>query len=234
MNRYILSVAATCLFLVCSISASVLPITTSCVKNFKLVDSCNALNNYSLTEPKMNLMLLNDSVNICCNSKSASFVSFYNITDIGNLTAGSNKLSILTMGMVNGFRLCKRVGIGIGTGIEFYSSPYIPVFADLRITLFNSTISPFVFFQGGRLYATKSDPEQYGYYYNSSYTNRGGRMLCVGVGYTFRITNSFSLNTAIAYRNQILNSDYFDYQSQKVEKTEEYNRFVIRLGFCIQ
>ncbi len=102
---------------------------------------------------------------------------FVNMTSIGFLAGSSNNeqaapFSLLT---VNGYRTPAGLFAGIGTGVEFLSTNYMPLFLDLRFDLFGEDVVPYLMGKGGYSLPLSSDTRAY----DIDYTYSGGPLLGV-------------------------------------------------------
>ena len=156
---------------------------------------------------------------------------YFNHTDLG-LTIGGNyyyyynpvMASIFT---VNGYRFPNKLSLGLGFGPDFTAQFSFPLFADVRYELNNKKFTPMAVFQGGyTFFADGRSSSDWDYDYTGGYM----------VNALFGIKNSFSNNGALiltlGYRRQEQYSHYFNPEfNTDIQRRDEINRFVIRVGF---
>ncbi|GAH12562.1 unnamed protein product, partial [marine sediment metagenome] len=75
---------------------------------------------------------------------------FANMTSIGFLVGSSynSQVAPFSLLMVNGYRSPLGLFAGLGTGIEFLSTSYMPFFLDLRYDLIGTDVVPYVLAKG--------------------------------------------------------------------------------------
>ena len=157
---------------------------------------------------------------------------FVNMTSIGFLAGSSHNeqaapFSLLT---VNGYRTSAGLFAGIGTGVEFLSTNYMPLFLDLRFDLFGEDVVPYLMGKGGYSLPLSSDTRAY----DIDYTYSGGPMLGVGVGLKVKTRPHFAWDLSISYRYQETSyTENYDWNNQEYEYTDIYSRIEIRLGLYI-
>lgn len=157
---------------------------------------------------------------------------FVNMTSIGFLAGSSNNeqtapFSLLT---VNGYRTSSGLFAGIGTGIEFLSSDYMPFFLDLRYDLFGEDVVPYVVAKGGYSVPLKAEDSSY----ETDYKYSGGPLLGVGVGLKIKTRRQFAWDVSLLYRYQETSyKEIYGWNNQEYEYTDVFNRIEIRLGFYI-
>lgn len=165
-------------------------------------------------------------------TRSGFDAGFVNMTSIGFLagSAQNSQIAPFSLLMVNGYRAPAGLFTGFGTGVEFFSSNYMPFFLDLRYDLLGTDVVPYVMVKGGYgipLSADRSD-------YDISYTYSGGPLLGAGIGLKIRTRNHFAWDIELMYRHQ--ETSYkatYDWNNQEYEYTDIFNRIEIRLGFYI-
>ena len=76
---------------------------------------------------------------------------FVNMTSIGFLVGSSYNAQVapFSLLMVNGYRAPIGLFAGLGTGVEFYSTTYMPFFLDLRYDILGTDVVPYVLAKGG-------------------------------------------------------------------------------------
>lgn len=157
---------------------------------------------------------------------------FVNVTSIGFLVGSSynSQVAPFSMQMVNGYRTPMGLFAGFGTGVEFLSSTYMPLFLDLRYDILGRDVVPYVLARGGYGIPLTSDRSQYDY----SYEYFGGPMFGAGVGLKIRTRKHFAWDLELLYRHQETSySETYEWNNQTYEYTDVFNRIEIRLGFYI-
>lgn len=157
---------------------------------------------------------------------------FVNMTSIGFLAGSSNNMQVAPFGllMVNGYRNSLGITTGVGVGIEFLSTNYMPLFLDLRYDFLDGDVVPYAMAKGGYSLPLASDRSEYEVHY--SYT--GGPLVAVGVGLKIKSRTHFAWDIGLMYRYQQTSySEVYDWNQQEYEYTDVYNRIEIRLGFYI-
>ena len=157
---------------------------------------------------------------------------FVNMTSIGFLVGSSYNAQVapFSLLMVNGYRVPNGFFAGIGTGIEFFSSSYMPFFLDLRYDLIGTDVVPYVVAKGGWGVPLSSDREEY----DITYEYSGGPLFGAGVGLKIRTRNHFAWDIELLYRYQETSyKEIYDWNNQEYDYTDVFNRIEIRLGFYI-
>lgn len=157
---------------------------------------------------------------------------FANITSMGFL-AGSNsnqQVAPFSLLMVNGYRNSIGIFTGVGIGIEFLNTNYIPLFADLRYDFFEGDVVPYAMAKGGYSLpmVSRQSENQIEYLYN------GGPLTGVGVGIKIKAREHFAWDISLMYRYQRTSyKENYEWNNQEYEYSNVYNRIEIRLGFYI-
>ena len=157
---------------------------------------------------------------------------FVNMTSIGFLagSAHNSQVAPFSLLMVNGYRTSNGFFAGIGTGVEFFSTTYLPLFLDVRGDLFGTDVVPYVMAKGGYGLPLSSDRSEY----DISYDYSGGLLFGVGIGLKIRTRNHFAWDIELLYRYQETSyKEIYDWNNQEYEYTDVFNRIEIRLGFYI-
>jgi hypothetical protein len=132
--------------------------------------------------------------------------------------------------MVNGYRSPIGIFAGFGTGIEFFSTTYMPFYLDLRYDIIGTDVVPYLVAKGGYGVPLSSDRSQH----NNTYEYYGGAMFGTGVGLKIRTRRHFAWNVELLYRYQKTSySETYDWNNQTYDYTDIFNRIEIRLGFYI-
>jgi hypothetical protein len=157
---------------------------------------------------------------------------FVNMTSIGFLAGSANneQAAPFSLLMVNGYRTSQGLYAGIGTGIEFLSTNYMPFFLDLRYDLFGEDVVPYVMAKGGYSVPLGSENTSY----DVNYTYSGGPLLGVGVGLKIKTRRHFAWDVSLLYRYQETSyKEDYSWNNQEYEYTDVFNRIELRLGFYI-
>jgi len=202
------------------------------VDHVKIEDLCGNIWYYKITEVEKITKEPFES-NKRRDQKSLGFnAGFANMTSIGFLVGSSynSQVAPFSLLMVNGYRLPSGFFAGIGTGVEFFSSAYMPFFLDLRYDLVGTDVVPYVLTKGGWGVPLSSDRSDY----NASYEYSGGPLFGAGVGLKIRTRNHFAWDIELLYRYQETSyKEIYEYNNQDYEYTDIFNRIEIRLGFYI-
>lgn len=157
---------------------------------------------------------------------------FVNMTSIGFLAGSSNNQQIapFSLVMVNGWRNAAGLFLGVGLGLEFLNTNYLPLFLDMRYDISGKDVVPYLLMKGGY-----SLPMTQGYTeYDTEYTYQGGALVAGGVGLKIRTREHFAWDIELMYRYQQTSSvEKYGWNSQQYQYTDIYNRVEIRLGFYI-
>lgn len=157
---------------------------------------------------------------------------FVNMTSIGFLVGSSHNSQVapFSLAMVNGYRLSNGFFAGIGTGVEFFSTSYLPLFLDFRYDIIGKDVVPYVIAKGGYGFPLTGDYSDY----NNSYEYSGGALFGTGIGLKIRTRNHFAWDIELLYRYQKTSyTETYDWNNQVYEYEDIFNRIEIRLGFYI-
>ena len=165
--------------------------------------------------------------------KSIGFdAGFANMTSIGFLVGSSynSQVAPFSLLIVNGYRAPSGLFAGFGTGIEFFSSSYMPFFLDLRYDLIGTDVVPYVLAKGGWGLPLSSDRTENDY----TYEYYGGPLFGAGIGLKIRTRNHFAWDIELLYRYQETSyTEIYEWNEQEYDYTDIFNRIEIRLGFYI-
>ncbi len=157
---------------------------------------------------------------------------FVNMTSIGFLAGSSHNSQVAPFSLltVNGYHTSSGVFAGIGTGVEFFSTNYMPFFLDLRYDIIGDDVVPYVVAKGGYSVPLSSDDTSYEVDYNYS----GGALFGLGVGLKVKTRNHFAWDVSLMYRYQETSyKETYGWNNQEYEYTDVFNRIEIRLGLYI-
>jgi hypothetical protein len=155
---------------------------------------------------------------------------YFNRTGLGVLIGSGNQQNnlVLSLQMVNGYKIRGKYYPGIGTGIEFYDHAVLPAWGDFTYVMGRQRVNPFLRAGAGYSLALEDPPDQWG----TSTDHRGGVLCLAGVGTLVRTGISSSLVISVVYRFQSLKSVYTEAWNEDVLNLErQYNRLSLRVGF---
>ena len=157
---------------------------------------------------------------------------FVNMTSLGFLAGSSSNSQVapFSLVMVNGYRSEQGLFAGLGLGVEFLSTNYMPFFLDVRYELLGTDVVPYLVAKAGYSVPLTSDRSEYDIEYDYS----GGPLFGAGVGLKIKTRNHFAWDMALLYRYQETSyKEVYDWNNQTYNYTDIYNRIEIRLGFYI-
>jgi hypothetical protein len=138
--------------------------------------------------------------------------------------------------ITNGYRFDKHWAAGAGVGFEIFDYNLFPLFAELRYTLWDNKISPFMVVKGGYSVAGFKSKHYDNLYLNwSPYNindaelrNYGGLMFQPEIGVKVPLNENSDLLFTAGYRYQktksVVRKDYNNNQFDEWEHTEDINR----------
>ena len=202
------------------------------VDHVKIQDLCGNIWYYSISDVEKITSEPFDAGNRKDRELSGFKAGFVNMTSIGFLvgSAHNSQVAPFSLLMVNGYRAPNGLFAGIGTGIEFFSTSYLPLFFDIRYDLFGNDVVPYAVAKGGYGFPLAGDHSEY----DISYTYSGGPLIGMGLGLKIRTRNHFAWDVELLYRHQETSyKEVYDWNNQEYEYTDLFNRIEIRLGFYI-
>lgn len=140
------------------------------------------------------------------------------------------------------YRVADRLWVGAGTGVEFYSESYLPVFGQLSYQFRNDRFSPFVSFQAGYLIPLEKEQSVYSInsrryydYYpypqnNTDLNTKGGAFFSPSIGFRSTTSDNFGWFFSFGYRYHQLRYT----GSNAYELESNYNRLALRIGFIFK
>jgi hypothetical protein len=198
----------------------------------KIQDLCGNIWFYKITDVEK---ITSEPFDATLGTKMASIGfdnGFVNMTSIGFLAGSSmnGQVAPFTMQTVNGYHTSGGLFAGVGTGIEFFTTSYLPLFLDLRYDLFGKDVGPYLVAKGGYGVALTSDRNEYG----TEYEYWGGPLLGAGIGLKIKTREHLAWDISLLYRYQETSySEIYDWNEQLYEYTDIYRRLEIRIGFYI-
>lgn len=157
---------------------------------------------------------------------------FVNMTSMGFLAGSSSNAqpAPFSLVMVNGWRNALGLFTGVGIGVEFLSTNYLPLFADLRYDLTGRDVVPYIMTKGGYSLPLSSDRQEY----ETTYDYSGGPLFGVGIGLKIKSRDHFAWDIGLLYRYQQTSYvETYGWNNQEYKYTDNYNRIELRLGFYI-
>ena len=145
--------------------------------------------------------------------------------------AGDNQNNApLSIQMLHSYHLNTYNSIGLGAGLEFFHTPRVPLFADVRHYFNRHYYAPFFFLQGGGSFPLGS-----GEIDNSGYNYKGktGFMVNSGVGFLFPMNEKSALSISISYRYQNLQFARDNSMLPDYTRIEKMNRLNLRIGLIL-
>lgn len=136
----------------------------------------------------------------------------------------------------NGYMFNPHLAAGVGVGFEIYDHNLFPLFGEIRYTVWDNKISPFITFKGGYSFGNfkqKHYDEIYldwlPYYIDDAdLRHYGGLMLNPEIGVKVPLGENSDLLITVAYRHQKIKSiakkNYEDNQFDEWEHKEDLNR----------
>jgi hypothetical protein len=138
--------------------------------------------------------------------------------------------------ITNGYMFNKHWAAGAGVGFEIFDHNFFPLFAELRYTLWDNKISPFVVAKGGYSFCgfgARHYDDLYLNWYPYHITDAdlrhyGGVMVHPEIGVKVPLSENSDLLFTVAYRYQksksVARVDYDEGQFEEWEHNEEINR----------
>lgn len=132
--------------------------------------------------------------------------------------------------IVNYTNLTKNI-FGLGSGVEFMGSTFSPVFFEYKRLINDRKTAPFIFFRGGGLIHTGSDPERDPYnQYDYAKDYKGGASLGMGTGISWA-KEDLEIYLSFAYRYAQTSYKQRNYNDVVYTYKNNYNRLEIKFGF---
>jgi len=138
--------------------------------------------------------------------------------------------------VTNGYMFNPHWAVGAGVGFEIFDHNYFPLFAELRYTLWDDRITPFVAIKGGYSFCSFETRHYNDLYLNwfpyyitdASLRNYGGALFHPEIGVKIPLSHNSDLLFTVAYRYQKTRSvarvEYDNAQFSEWEHKEEINR----------
>lgn len=158
---------------------------------------------------------------------------YINVTDFGLLIATGNnpKNAIFSVSTINGYAFSSRFITGAGIGIELYETLMMPVYADTRLILLKSKLTPYAGLKAGYSFSLEDPPPNWGETYNV----KGGFTWGLGAGIFIWSSDKSAFEINLSYRYQAIHSEtFYEWSDLTSYYTTRYNRLEMRLGFLFQ
>jgi len=158
---------------------------------------------------------------------------YLNITDFGVIaaTGSNNQNAIFSVSTFNGYSFASRFIAGAGIGIELFETVMLPVYADTRLIIAKSRVTPFALLKSGYSFALE-DPAGY---WGESYNTYGGYMLGAGLGAFIWVSDRSSFEINLLYRFQSIKTERtYEWTGETSIMTTRYNRLELRFGLLFQ
>ncbi len=134
-----------------------------------------------------------------------------------------------------------RLSVGVGTGVEWFSTAMLPMFANVNYKILPGKWSPYLYAQAGYALSLEKNQDNY-YYYYSDQKNHGGILAGAGAGIRKDFSNYSAITFSVGYRfQQSRMTAEYDYwydgdpnHKVKTERTEQFNRIALSLGFLFR
>ncbi len=137
----------------------------------------------------------------------------------------------------NGVRFPNRLYTGLSTGVEFFTTPIVPILAEIKYDILKNNLSPFLYFRAGGSFALNSNYEEESIYQSNTEEWKGGFIGNWGIGVKKNFKNNTAMSFSLGYRYQKLTKtiNYKPEYSVSFEETEyTMNRVVIRAAFSFK
>jgi len=166
----------------------------------------------------------------------------YYIQFSSSLLAGKNDWGnaySMSFQLSNGYQFPWGLSVGLGSGIEHFNVPLIPLYADISYHPWNGRVSPFLYVRSGYSFALTDQETNYlEYDYMSNYGDpEGGLLLNGGVGLSLFTWNKAAVTLGLGYRFQKVTVDRYNYwwgSNYSTEIISYFNRFEMKLGFLFR
>lgn len=158
---------------------------------------------------------------------------YVNITDFGLLIATGNnaKNAIFSVSSVNGYTFSSRFITGAGIGIELYETLMMPLYADMRVILLKSRLTPFIGLKAGYSFSLEDPAPNW----SESYDTQGGFTWGTGAGILIWSNERSSFEINLSYRYQSIRTETtYEWSELTSLYTKKYNRLELRFGFLFQ
>ena len=151
--------------------------------------------------------------------------------------------------MTNGYMFNEHIAAGIGVGMDIFDFNLFPVFADIRLTLWDHKISPFLGFKTGYSFASAKKKNHEGALFvdylqgqviEAYIRNYGGFMLHPEIGVKVPLSEKSDMMFTVAYRYQktktVASQTWETTQTWETDYVEREHKSIlnrIAIGFAI-
>jgi hypothetical protein len=223
---------------------------------FIILSLLPTLSIFAQSEKEVNLNVENSEIHSSFNNRKEK--GFYNIMQVSLLFASSqltdrtssytrNTLTVApSFTLTNGYMFNEHWAAGTGVGFEIFDYNLFPLFAELRYTLWDNKISPFVAVKGGYSFGSfkaKHYDELYlnwspYYIADTRLRHYGGLMVHPEIGVKVPLSENSDLLFTAAYRYQktksVARKEYDDGQFDEWEHNEDINRLSFGLAIMFR
>ena len=181
---------------------------------------------------------------------SDAFPQYFNTTQISILMGTRPNTSnydartefFPSITMTNGKRFNAHWAAGVGVGYERFDWNLFPLFADIRYTLLNNTVSPFFACKTGftignlkkKHYDELTLPHDPYFISDADYKKSGGLMVHPEIGVTIPLSENAGLLFTVAYRYQKIKSTVYSGTGNKEHYKENLNRLTFGVGITFR
>ena len=155
---------------------------------------------------------------------------YNNITDFGFLiaTGYNEKNAIFSALSTHSYLFRNGLSPGMGTGLEFFEQPTIPLYLSCSWQMYTQKFSPFAGVKTGYSFALE-DPV---YVWEYTTDAIGGMMWSAGIGTRIWLSHRNAMVISLLYRYQGIHSvRTWEWTGEKTELLKKYNRLELRVGF---
>lgn len=153
-------------------------------------------------------------------TRDISRVDYHAMVHCGLLSGEQSNL--LTLSAINGIRVNKIYGVGLGSGWDNYpNGTMIPIYLDQRVYALKGMIAPFAFIDAGY---------SLGKIEGRSKWDAGGFILQVGGG-----VRIYYFSMEVGYRlqqSQVIYTYVYGYSGWEIKEKVNYDFFHLSAGFC--
>jgi len=133
---------------------------------------------------------------------------------------------------LGGYTLNTKNIISIGSGVEFFGKPYIPIFLEYKYLISEKRATPFIYMRGGGvMHLGGSDSETYDVYNQYlPYNYKGGLSLGIGAGISWA-RDEYESYLSFGYRYAHTSYQKKEYTQTSYTYKNIMNRLEVKFGF---
>jgi hypothetical protein len=133
---------------------------------------------------------------------------------------------------LGGYTIKTKNIISIGSGVEFFGKPYIPLFLEYKYLILEKRVTPFIYMRGGGvMHLGGSDSETYDIYNQyAPYNYKGGLSLGIGTGISWA-RDEYESYLSFGYRYAHTSYEKKEYTQTSSTYESVMNRLEIKFGF---